>query len=143
MKDGECAEYRVSFPNLDCSYVYETGKLDHSYNCIAWAVGLTNQWVEPGDLNNLAEYLGNRGYVAVAAGAADADIDAPGKSAHYITHVYKRYTDERVPGMPVELWESKMSEGIRMTHNRRGLTNGTGHSNYGDIVGSFKKAPTK
>jgi hypothetical protein len=58
-----------------------------------------------------------------------------GDSVHYIKHATRRYAGIQVAGMPAGLWESKMSEDLRMTHNRNDLVG----NRFGQIVASFRR----
>ena len=128
------AQYRESLPNLTHDAIYITSEYDDSYNCIAWTFGIVDEWFEPGSLASVREDYLARGFTDLPTGSAGADVDLMGKSVYYVTHAFKRYTGQRVVGMPNDLWESKMSQGLRMTHARRDLVGNT----YGDIIASFK-----
>lgn len=42
------------FPNLKSSGYHETSPINPAYNCIAWALGKDQEWVEPDSLNQYA-----------------------------------------------------------------------------------------
>jgi hypothetical protein len=136
----EGAELIATLPNLVLADLYVTDQYNDKYNCVAWTLGKTNEWYEPGDIVNMREVYLKHGFYEVPVRSADATVDLMGKSSHYITHATKLYTGAVVTGMPAGLWESKLAQGIRITHSRFGLEDRGGI--YGSVVASFRKKTT-
>jgi hypothetical protein len=130
-------ELQESFPNLALGDVYVTDQYDEAYNCVAWSLGLTDEWVEPDSLAYMRSIYEDYGFYEVPARSIGADVDLMGKSVHYITHATTVYRGPLLAGMPAGLWESKLSNDRRITHSRYGLEDGG--ALYGSVVASFKK----
>lgn len=121
------------FPNLDVDNTIVTGECDDTYNCIANAMGLQNQWINPA--STLASFIlqfqhahslygASWNYNNVAAKASVAIVDGYGLSASTMTHASRRASNR---------WESKLGEFIRILHDRFEVTGYT----LGNIVVSF------
>lgn len=124
------------FPSLNLNLVKVTAESSSQYNCIAYSMGLTNTWINPeADLSNLMLqyyyahicYGAPYNYIDCNLLASDADVDAWGTSYTSMCHASKNYN-----GI---LWESKLGEYLRITHERQGF-NG---SLYGYVQMSFNK----
>ncbi len=47
LTDPEWTFLHPIFPNLVRAETSKTGDEDKDYNCIAWALGITTEWVDP------------------------------------------------------------------------------------------------
>ena len=124
--------FESSFPNLETWSV--TGPSTGDYNCIAWSVGITDQWIWPGntvqDFDAFYEYHGwiparncRRGYkkrkVALYANNSDPND---------CTHGSRETHD-------CGWHESKCGRSNRIMHIRTEMEGGY----YGDIIRCYKK----
>ena len=128
-KPAEWTSLVRDFPNLIESDVELLGPSTSTYNCIAWALGYTDRWINPpaaqGDFVEL--FLGDarpRHYTKELP-ALDPKARCDGyKDATEMTHA------SRIDG---EVWSSKLGSDFLISHNRSGVTG----SLYGSIVVSF------
>lgn len=131
---AEWAQLSTWFPGLTQANVWITDNPTPVYNCIAFSLGITNQWINPPQpLNAFQQLYNNHGHATLAAGAPNAHIDGwatppNGPAITQMTHG-SRTTTTNKPG----LWESKLGSSYRITHGRHELTGNL----YGRVVTSF------
>lgn len=121
-----------------------------TYNCLAWAMGITYAWVNiPTDINNLTDLLASAGeithtgargvkwkstfnYVPVQKGGADAFIDVLSLPSGVPEHATRFYRDAY---FKTGNWTSKLGPDFLACHKRHALDDST----YGSITHSFKR----
>jgi hypothetical protein len=108
MTTAERSRFQGYFPRLAVANCWVLGEQTRTYNCLAWALGITNAWVWPwgGRLATPAEmttYLRGRGYVPQFGGPLATY--GPG----YLSHA-ARFTNA---------WTSKVGSDLLISH---GLT---------------------
>ena len=136
MPDNEIQEWQAIFPDLDADYVYETGNRDLTYNCVTWAMGIDDEWIDIDDINQTVSDFEARGFVRTKKNAGEATVHLIGQSEKgHLSHAIVKYRGRRLATMPDDLWESKMTEGQRFTHNKDGLCG----DHWGQILASLKK----
>jgi hypothetical protein len=136
---AELVEMQTIFPQLSAVNVWITDAPTGVYNCIAFSLGLNNQWINPPQPLASFQALYNGppySHPTVAAGAAGASIDGwalpmAGPAITQMTHGSRTSTAE-----PPPLWESKLGGWYRITHGRTELLS----SSYGRVVTSFNWA---
>ena len=133
------------FPNANLSNTSKTSEPTDAYNCIAWAVGDSNQWWEP----NLLEYFWPAGarqddsiealkeaYQAV--GFSECADDEWEESVEKIAlYSFDGFNYEHAAKLIApELWSSKLGPDIDISHTKEALEGGI----YGQIC-CFMKRP--
>ena len=126
------------FPSLPQSKVWVTGPgtpmsspFPPAYNCIAWSLSLDDRWINPDSpLTAFQTQYQGWGQKSTTLLSPSADIDGWGTSVE-MTHGSKNYTGVSV-GVS-GLWESKLGQNLRITHDRQGLQGTT----YGQVLTSF------
>jgi hypothetical protein len=128
--DQEWNQLHTYFPNLDRDSVTIMDEPTGVYNCIAWALGYDDRWINPP--NNIADFnalfLGDHpaGYTEILSAASDDAIgDGWGIDTNDMQHG-SRIVDGN--------WESKLGPSYRITHNRDGVRGDI----YGDILVSYR-----
>ena len=139
--DDDWDSLKENFPGLTKDAVWITDNTVGVYNCLAWALGVSDEEIDPGNVADTKALFTARGYTELAVAAADADVDLMGFHASYVRHAQKRYSGARVEGMPGNLWESKLSNDIRVTHLRTDLVEAqdADRETFGAILCSLKK----
>lgn len=136
----------AAFPNLTADDPFLTHPPNPRFNCVAWAVGVTNAWWWPGDPDDywppgvpdeltvaaVIAALGTAGYAPSPDGAPEAGFE---KAAVYAngdvpTHVAKQLADGR--------WSSKLGRDCVVSHATVGGVEGMV---YGQVV-AYLKRPT-
>ncbi|MBC6420902.1 MAG: hypothetical protein GDA38_04620 [Hormoscilla sp. SP12CHS1] len=117
------------FPHLTRNSVMVTDGATLTYNCIAWALGYTDRWINPpnpiANFNNCFLSGSPRGYTQeLAALNPHATCDGFGHSDNDLTHASRKDSDR---------WSSKLGPYLCITHNRQGLNGAT----YGQILVSY------
>ena len=93
-----------AFPQLNLSAVKVTGPATASYNCIAYSLGIRNQWINPPQSEEeFADLYYKHGYDMVSGGFYN--IIGYGSSSRML-HASVRTRD----------WESKLGKSIRIAH---------------------------
>lgn len=114
-----------AFPNLVQNDVWITDEPTPTYNCIAWALGFTDRWINPpagqSDFEKL--FLASPLYSKVLP-AGDGGASSDGYKLSAMTHASRLHAGS---------WTSKLGASFRITHNRSGVTGAV----YGQIVVSF------
>ena len=127
---SEKADLLSSFPSLDVDNITITGEPTWQYNCIAYSMGITNNWINPNaslasfqnqyiDAESL--YGASCNYNVTSTESSNADVDGWGNYSE-MTHGSILYG--------WRTWESKLGASLRITHGRSELT--------GDLYGSIK-----
>lgn len=111
-----------------------TGEACEAYSCVSWAVGVTDEWLWPGDeREDFEAFFPGYGYLQVP-------FDAPesaGEIAYFEGPVGPTHASRRVAG---EIWESKLGSSLRILHTLRDLDGGS----YGHVAGFYRKgAPSE
>ena len=119
-----------AFPNLTRNSVLVTDGATPVYNCIAWALGYTDRWINPPNpihnFNALFLSASPRGYThQLPALDGSATCDGFGNSDLDMKHASRKDSNT---------WSSKLGPNIRITHNRQGLNGAL----YGEILVSYK-----
>lgn len=146
--DEEWAELYHEFPNLVRDHVVKSGPADEDYNCIAWALGITDEniqppesreafvemckispalHIDPGQANKIVESHGFE-----ECDEDEADIDGFAISNGEITHASKEQDDDG--------WSSKLGAWIRITHIRDGLYEPGPLAYYGMPIVHFRRS---
>jgi len=133
--DFEAGQLTHWFPNLELNKDWRvTGEACQSYNCIAWSVGVTGDWLWPGDhVDSFDKMYLSYGYVPLAAdepreNAEIAYWEMPdGSSTHGCRHVYG------------DIWESKLGSSLRILHKLKDLEGEV----YGYAVKFYRRATTE
>jgi hypothetical protein len=130
----EWLSLKKEFSNLIKADVMVTDGETIDYNCIAWALGYTDRWINPP--NPIASFnlvfLGysQRGYTQqLPALDSSATCDGFGQSDDNMTHASRNDPRNDIPP-----WSSKLGRDLRITHNRLGLNGDL----YGEILVSYK-----
>lgn len=113
------------FPNLVKDDVWITDDPTRVYNCIAWALGYTDRWINPPEKQADFEalFLSSPLYSKVLP-AEDSTATSDGYKLGVMTHASRFFNGS---------WSSKLGESFRITHNRKGVTGNI----YGQISVSF------
>lgn len=123
---------KAYFPNLIREDTWLTGPANKVYNCIAWSLGFDDRWIPPDSpLSAFIAQYQSYGCQHIGRLNPKASIDGWGTSVEVCTHGSKIYTGVSVGKSG--LWESKLGDGWRLTHNREGLKGEV----YGEILESF------
>jgi hypothetical protein len=126
MTPAEEQEYRGYFPNLNTRTAIVTDEAIPIYNCIAWTVGVTSQWLWPGShINDFDLFYRRFGFGREAQG----QVAAWGHSAAGMTHGCVSGPDHG------PRWESKCGRGLRIQH---GLNELVGAS-YGRVIAFYRR----
>jgi hypothetical protein len=124
--DPEKSRLKKSFPLLRDDFQI-TDEATGRYNCIAWSLGFTNRWINPGQpISNFIEQYRRSGCKRYEKLSPLASIDCWAKGDES-THGSKKYS------LPGDLWESKCGSYFRITHGREELKS----PSYGEIFVSF------
>lgn len=119
----ETNQYRSICPSLTAFRV--TGSADPAYNCVAWTVGCTDDWMWPtrtGPTTTPADFdafYSGYGYTAVAPAVVSGSVkEADGEYDLHIALYTKDQDCEHVAICTPYFgwWESKMGAGVRMVH---------------------------
>lgn len=105
-----------------------TGEATRAYNCIAWTVGLTNQWINP--KQSLADW--DAFYAPYGYAQADAGEIAVWKTPAAYTHGCIATSEGGFN------WESKCGGSLRILHQLPELVGAI----YGDVFVYYKKQPS-
>lgn len=135
--DSEWEDYSQSFPKLkrENAYITDPGTYD-GYNCIGWSIGDNALEYDVEPVAAMVQFYINSGFRELPKGSAEATVDLMAVSDGYMaSHATHKYVGDRCPGMPPDLWESKLYPGMRMTHGRYELQGVA----YGCVVKSFQK----
>lgn len=114
--DEEWSRLHTSFPNLVRANVMLEGPATNTYNCIAWALGYTDRWINPPASRDdfIALFLSPvhpRGYDVVLP-ARDGNALCDGYRAAHMTHASRK---------DGATWSSKLGRTERISHNRLGV----------------------
>lgn len=107
------------FPGLSSSNHRVTSPEDGDYNCVAWAIGLTDDWTQPGDTDDVAgarpyyldwalEILAAAGLERTAILPAQGEALAVFATDDQFTHVARRLPNGR--------WTSKLGDWEDIEH---------------------------
>ena len=135
----------AAFPDLEFDDPVVTHPADRAYNCVAWAVGVTDAWWWPDDderfwppgvpneltLAAMIAALGTVGYLVCADGQPEpgCEVVAVYAQAGIPTHVARQLPDGR--------WSSKLGKDCVVSHATPGGVEGVV---YGRIV-TFLRRP--
>ncbi len=129
MTPAEQSRFRRYFPGLNVNAAVVTDNTTRVYNCIAWTVGVTNQWLWPG--NTLAQFDAfYRGFGL--ARCSNGPIAVWGLSPSRMTHGSIRGSGHG------PRWESKCGGDLRIQHGLGELAG----SSYGHVVAFYCKHRT-
>jgi hypothetical protein len=131
-------QFRVALPRLTTANYRETSPASWEYNCIAWAVGVTDAWwwPVPGRYwpanvpreESLAAFLAafaTVGYVPGASAVLEADVEkvALYAAADIPTHAARQ--------LPSGLWTSKLGPALDIEHATPDVVAG---GVYGEVI---------
>jgi hypothetical protein len=132
--------FRGAFPNLQLFNITApaTGGswIPGSYNCIAWSVGVTNQWFWPGEtVDAFDAFYTSHGWSVTANCAPEykkrkVALYAMNRDPNDCTHGSRETVD-------CDWHESKCGSWERIVHDRRQMEDG---NVYGDIIKCYEKA---
>lgn len=122
----EATQLRQFFPALNVGAVWVLGEATPYrppytwYNCLAWALGITNRWVWPWGSRNATDaemtaFLQRQGY----ARGSNGTLVSYGFSASSVGHVARYYSSSWG-------WTSKLGQWLLITHGRDALIGGYG-----------------
>ena len=106
------------FPNLTGTTHEVTSVATTEYNCVAWALGSIDAWIQPADdetgspplfMDWVIGVLGARGFVPVNALPESGDALAVFATAEQFTHIARRLENGR--------WTSKLGDWEDIEHN--------------------------
>lgn len=119
-----------TFPNMSTNESFYSAPATSNYNCISWTVGVTNDWIWPGDysISNFDALYNSYGYTRTGANADNAAIAIWVKDG-ILKHGSVR-KNSMIPKPHGFDWESKCGHWERVMHTRDALTN----SSYGNIA---------
>lgn len=130
---GQKATIESIFPDLQTWSV--TGPATSAYNCIAWSVGVTNQWLWPGSaVADFDAFYASYGWTVSANGNREYQkrkvaLYAYNSDSNMCTHGSREVHDCN--------WEeSKLGSLERIMHRRTELEGG----GYGDVIKYYEKA---
>ncbi|WP_005567461.1 DUF7689 domain-containing protein [Aggregatibacter actinomycetemcomitans] len=146
LDESERIIYKGFFPNLNLSTAKATSISTECYNCVAWTLGITDDWLWPEfhayttdkdtTLEDFDKFYEKMGFVR-AASDKEAHITAWGNTTPegklYMTHASVTYPDYQGQ------WESKLGKFIRMKHDPNDLQG----NSYGRRVAYYKKSTTQ
>ena len=96
-----------AFPELDLSQIRVIGPATNAYNCIAYSLGITNEWINcPSNEGAFAKLYYDRGYVE--ATSSGYIIDGYGKGRNNMLHASRR--------LDGSVWASKLGSEICIAH---------------------------
>lgn len=141
LDEGERMLYKAFFPNLNVQTAKETSIATRCYNCIAWTLGVTNDWLWPDvhaaasetstTVQDFDDFYGKLGFVRTQ-NPQEAYIALWGNTSPSGT-IYATHASINKAGTPQ--WESKLGAFIRMQHDKDDLVG----TEYGKIVAYYKK----
>lgn len=141
LDDGERIVYKAFFPNLNLQTAKETSFSTRCYNCIAWTLGITNDWLWPDahaaatetstTVQDFDDFYKKLGFVRTDK-PAQADIALWGNKSPS-GNIYATHASINKPA--TNQWESKLGAFIRMQHDKDDLVG----DQYGMIVAYYKK----
>jgi hypothetical protein len=124
-----------AFPNLKKGDYCVTGSATPKYNCYAWSVGITNQWMEKvvdtyGNNNGVLEFSDfDRMYATAGLKPVIGKTDSKAEIALYGKNGKPTHA-ARKTGTKCGDWESKLGENVRISHYPQQIAGGPV---YGDI----------
>lgn len=137
----------AAFPDLAGDDPVVTHPPNPRFNCVAWAVGVTNAWWWPGDpgdywpagipdeptVSAVVSTLGTVGYLPCADGLPEPGFE---KAAVYATGETATHVAKQLPG---GRWSSKLGRDCVVSHATVGGVEGVV---YGQVVAYLKRPPT-
>jgi len=121
---AEQQRFRGYFQHLNASRPMVTGETSIAYNSVAWALGITDRWLWPGNtLRDFDHFFALSGFRRAAFG----NVALWGHNNSLVTHV-----SVEVPGVE-GVWESKCGADLRIRHARRDLAGST----FGQIIAYY------
>lgn len=119
-----------AFPNISTNESFYSGPATDDYNCISWTVGVTTDWIWPGNysLANFDALYNSYGYTRTGANADNAAIAIWMKDGIFKHGSVRK--NSKIPKPHGFDWESKCGHWERVMHTRDALTN----SSYGNIA---------
>lgn len=134
LKDDEKLFLSKIFPDLNLENVLVHGKASENYNCIAWSVGITDQWINPPDtLEEFRKFYKDNKYTQVSKNNKSRVIDGWGK--YNITDEIKSFThgSRYCSNLSTGTWTSKLGGYLLISHSEMDLKSET----YGDIFEGY------
>lgn len=143
LNQAEVLFYSAYFPKLNTDLARITSISTKCYNCVAWTLGITNDWIWPDGgyplstekstkLKFFDDFYAKLGYKKVTREDI-ADVEAwgidNGVDSLYMTHASVRYAQDR------NAWESKLGELQRIKHFANELEGDT----YGKVRAYYQK----
>ncbi len=121
--DAQWDQLVESFPALNRNDVWVTAPEDPNYNCLAWTLGNTKNWVWPWRYSPVSEsdfniFYDSQGFRPWRSPLVPK-IGGWGKTVKQMTHGSVKYDGGKL-ARP-DLWESKLGGYLRITHAERGL----------------------
>ncbi|MFH4356240.1 MAG: hypothetical protein WDW20_05830 [Neisseriaceae bacterium] len=139
---GAQVVYGSFFPNLNFKTARITSIATHCYNCVAWSLGITDDWLWPADklipsaqstrLEDFDKFYGKLGYKRVED-PKEATIAVwavtPPRGEPFMTHASVIRADYQGQ------WSSKLGAMVRMRHDPRDLEG----DQYGKAIAYYRK----
>jgi hypothetical protein len=133
----------AAFPDLESDDPVVTHPADRGYNCVAWAVGVTDAWWWPDDgrywppgvpaeltVSAMTAALATVGYAPCDDGAAEAGFE---KAAVYARGGVPTHVAKQLPG---GRWSSKLGKDCVVSH---ATTAGLEGAVYGRVVAYLRR----
>jgi hypothetical protein len=139
---------RTVLPRLTPDNYRETSPASQEYNCIAWAVGVTDAWwwptpgrYWPADVpreESLAAFLAlftSLGYSPVSSPAPEPDVE---KVALYVVGETPTHAARQLPS---GLWTSKLGPALDIEHSTPDAVAGGAYGEVVAVLGRVKPSP--
>jgi hypothetical protein len=133
----------LAFPDLESDDPVVTHPADRAYNCVAWAVGVTDEWWWPDDerfwppgapheltVAAMLAALGTVGYVRCDDGVAETGFE---KAAVYARAGVPTHVAKQLPG---GRWSSKLGRDCVVSH---ASSTGLEGAVYGGVVAYLRR----
>lgn len=151
LTDSDWNHLPTRLPNLDRATCRKTDEANEDYNCVAWAFGIIDDWIDPPDprpeflslcmLFSLCRTLAKTEgltHVGKTPGLRQCEPNDPELTVRwYRTPTESTHAD--LYNSNHSSWESKMGVGIRMLHSANGLEDKspTETSEFGNVTHHF------
>ncbi len=133
----------LAFPDLEADDPVVTHPADRAYNCVAWAVGVTDVWWWPDDdrfwppsapqeltVASMLAALGSAGYVPCDDGVLEPGFE---KATVYAKAGLPTHVARQLPG---GRWSSKLGQDCVVSH---ATTAGLEGAVYGQVVAHLRR----
>ena len=107
-----------------------TAEACDNYNCVSWGLGITGDWIDPGNTaENFEKIAWEYGYLPLNPGESEKQAElAYWEDAGEPTHICRRVAGD--------IWESKVGSSVRILHRLKDLED----SVYGHVAKLYRRA---